>query len=562
MENKTLIGIDFGTSSTVVTVKNYYDGMKNNECQPLLVAGSSVIPTLVFKNQEGQTFYGKDAETESGYSKGTLYRNFKMDLLSRDPDKREEAKALTKEFFDYLYKQFSLQEAALHVYENTCTYVSYPAKWSPDIIGFMKECASNAGFVNDAKDQVKGEIEPTAAIYAALTNHEETLSSSGLVSKNVPRNVMMLDLGAGTSDITIFRLVIDSENKVHVGENGEIISHPAIDNIHLCGGREIDDILYSYNEAYFTSLSSDGTVPPRLLRKNRKGVKDWKEHIVAPRLAKEESAGLPGHLAEEVEGLVEDGRFADKPYPVLDRASFENASREHWANLRTLIVEALDKARLVIKGFQGPEDIDLIILTGGHSQWYCVRQMCLGESAVGLPPINFSQIRENPQRLLIQPRPQETVANGLAFSELNFDVRHTSASDLWFELILDGKTKSELFHPVERYELLPLTKNVKWSQKISKGSFSLDSIPLTCVVYYGASFESAVKTEYTRNVFFNGLVSLLFKTALAPFFIGEQEDYSVIADITITINEDGTGIFLIKMSSSDTFTTIDCNIKL
>lgn len=556
MDNKTIIGIDFGTSATVITVKNYFDGMKNNECQPLLVNGSPIIPSLVFKRDDGKLFFGQDAETAAEEEEGQLFKNFKMDLVSKDSQKKDQAQDLTREFFKYIYRQFDAQKRSLHVFDNLVTYVSYPAKWVSESVVFMKHCASEAGFgIVDVN--VFGEVEPTAAIYAALTLHEEDLIESGILTQNHPLNVMMLDLGAGTSDITIFRLLIDSENNIHIGHNGEILSHPAIDSPFLCGGREIDDILTAYNEEYLKDIAAlDGNLDG-YLEENRVATKSWKENVVSPKLSENESISTPRHISRLIKNMRLQPDFVEKPYPVLTRDVFENRTREaHWVHLRTLVIEAIENATKVIQGFMGPEDVDLIILTGGHSQWYCVRDLCRGNSAAGLAPVNFSKIKENPTRLLVHERPQETVSHGLVYRNLSFDVRHTSANNLWVQVILNDTYKSEMFHPVDCFEPLPISKSLAWAQEIESKLFSLESVQMECVVYYGADLQSAVKQSYKQAIPFNSLVYLGLKAVFSPLLLvmGFKSDiYKVTTTLLTRINEDGTGSVSITFNSGGSF---------
>lgn len=540
MNNYTIIGIDFGTSTTVLKVKNYYDGMNNNDCQSLMIGGSTVVPTIVFeRSSDGRLFFGQEAEAECGTgSEGVLHRNFKMDLLK--PEKKENAERLIKEFMKYLYRQFSLQRAQLNVCDTVKTYISYPAKWTPEIIAFMKQCVVDAGF--GTADNVFGETEPTAAIYATFTNHEDALKEQRLVSQNVPINVMMLDMGAGTSDVTIFRFMADNENKFHIGLDGKIISHPAVDNAYLCGGREVDRVLCEYNLNYLMQLFPGGTVHDGLKQKNESGIKEWKEIHVSPRLQENQSASLPGELMTLISMLRSfSPGMQSVPYSDLDRNAFEMATKEHWTQLHTLMTDAVAKASEVIPEIKGPEDIDLMIITGGHSQWYCVREMCLGHSVAGLPPINFQKIIDNPQRLLSEGRPQETVANGLVFRDLSFDISHTSANNLWIQLTMDDKFNSDIYQVLSQFETLPVRKTIEWKQTIKSGSYSLDFVKIDCHCCYGADMKSGVHTSTSAKASLNGLFDLAFKTALLPLFLlGDRtETYAVLVTLDVVIGEDG-----------------------
>ncbi|MBP5189715.1 MAG: hypothetical protein J6031_02225 [Bacteroidales bacterium] len=545
MNNYTIIGIDFGTSATVVKIKNYYEGMNNNDCQPLMVGGSTVVPTLVFERSgDGKLFFGQDAEAEyNANSEGTLHRNFKMDLLV--PEKKGTAERLIREFMKYLYQQFALQKAQLNVSNTVKTYISYPAKWTPEIISFMKQSVIDAGF--GTSGAVFGETEPTAAIYASFTNHEATLKEQRLVSQDIPINVMMLDMGAGTSDVTVFRFMADKENKFHIGHNGKIITHPAVDNTYLCGGREIDRLLSEYNLNYLKQIFPDGEIPNGLKQKNESGIKGWKETHVSKRLQDNLPASISGELMTLVNMLRQySSNMQSVPYPELNRSTFEAATKEHWSQLHTLMTDAIAKASEIMQEIKGPEDIDLLIVTGGHSQWYCVREMCLGHSVAGLPPINFAKIIENPERLLSEARPQETVANGLVYRDLSFDINHTSANNLWVQLKMDDDLESEVYSEVysvlNLFDTLPVQKTINWEQQLEGGYFCTEDVKIECRCWYGADFETGVQSTESVKVPMNGLFDFLIRAVFLPlaFRNGGKDTYDVTTTLEINIDEDGS----------------------
>ena len=150
MATERIIGVDFGTSTSVIRVKRYQDGRPVGD--PLEVKqitfnmGSSIVPTLVQKRDSGETgCFGYDAEIPHRGTK-TL-GNFKVDLESGDADVRSQARALTKEFFDYLAKTYKIQSEGGHLGESSDqerTIISYPVKWSDETKAFMQETASRS----------------------------------------------------------------------------------------------------------------------------------------------------------------------------------------------------------------------------------------------------------------------------------------------------------------------------------------------------------------------------------------------------------------------------------
>ncbi len=135
MATERIIGVDFGTSMSVVRVKRYEDGKPIGEIletKEVVFGGSgTMVPTLVMKknDDESVTYYGHEAQ--KGKRNFTIYHSFKVELESEDMGKRVQARKLTEEFFRFMAKQYAAQSEGGHLGnpdDKERTIISYPVK--------------------------------------------------------------------------------------------------------------------------------------------------------------------------------------------------------------------------------------------------------------------------------------------------------------------------------------------------------------------------------------------------------------------------------------------------
>ena len=118
MAAERIIGIDFGTSTSVIRVKSYENDVSKGErleIKEVIFAGKgSTVPTLLQKQETGENcYFGYEAQKKKkGY---VIHQNFKMDLESPDEEKRVLARQLTERFFTYLAKEYKSQSEGGHL---------------------------------------------------------------------------------------------------------------------------------------------------------------------------------------------------------------------------------------------------------------------------------------------------------------------------------------------------------------------------------------------------------------------------------------------------------------
>jgi len=435
-----IIGIDFGTSTTVVRVHNVGE---NNRVVPVAVNGSRIIPTIAFKSEDGNMYYGYDAQMNiNSNAKGTIFKNFKMDLISEDENVRAQAENLIQGFLRYVFQHYQnhLNAGTFDPADSVKVYVSHPAKWNSYARTLMKTSVVQAGFCKE--DNVLLKDEPTAAILAVIHEKKNELSRARLLDPGVKYKAMMIDMGAGTTDIVLCTYKVEN-GKMCIDD---IFTHPSINTPGLCGGREIDEAIVEEAEKFVGRMEEKpSAVAKKTINKMRNKVKEWKEQTLSRSLSKDIALPEPDEIADFRDFLL------DYNVPVMNererfdinRKSFEQMTHDHWKQWGELLSGAFQ----AVQGSQyahlncpkRPEEVDLLIITGGHSKWYIVPEFLLGKYSLSeLPDIPFSKIRENADRLLQSEDPQETVAVGLCFLDEDVVGKLAASNDITMSFICEG----------------------------------------------------------------------------------------------------------------------------
>ncbi len=415
---RRLVGIDFGTSTSLIRVKRYQGSQPigdNHHTGSVTYgngAGDSKAVTLVRQNGDRTFTCGRYGEEETPGS--TIYREFKMDLESPDPEKQNLAKELTCEYFKYLYSRYEHQQSDLgQSSDQVSTLISYPAKWKPETIAFMEEVAADAGFPN-----ISSMDEPSAALYAVLCRKMEDIAAQGLLTPGQSGYVLLVDMGAGTTDLALCGYTIQSDPGGAVASDriktNIVSTWPDDHSLLTFGGREIDRILEDYLIAYLCDCGYSPAMAENVIR-GKPNVKAWKEDTVSLLLSQDQEVNTCT-LARQYAVIFGQNR----PFPAFGRAQFQQMLGSKLEDFRQLILGCLDDAAR-----KAPElsqkGIDLVVLTGGHSSWYFTSELLDG-SMPGIDHPFLQKIRQEPSRVLRLSNPQETVALGMVYSQLPFRV--------------------------------------------------------------------------------------------------------------------------------------------
>jgi len=509
-----IIGIDFGTSTTVVRVHNVGAG---NRVVPVAINGQRTIPTIAFQPKDSEdVYYGYDAQAKIDSNvEGTLFKNFKMDLISDDEYKRKHAELLIQGFLRYVYDQYQnlVNDEVFDSADEIKVYVSHPAKWNSYARTLMKESVENAGFCKQSNIALKD--EPTAAILAVIHEKNTELKQMGMLHEGQKHKTMMIDMGAGTTDIVL------CSYKVADGRLGidDIFTYPSINTPGLCGGREIDDAIIAEAERFVNNMQAKPTSSgDKVIQRLKLRVKTWKEKSISAVLRREIALPEPDEISGFRDTLSEFGIpiMNEKERFAISRAYFENFTKNHWIQWAELIKGAFDE----VKGSQYadldcpkcPEEVELLIITGGHSQWYIVPEYLLGKkNFVKLPAINFSKVKDRPTCLVQSSDPQETVAVGLC--HLDEDVVGTIAAsnDVSISFTCEGKYLGAC-DLIKKGVPLPFEKRDYLINSTIKGNFVFRR---ELKIDYSIVTDKSNTINKSKIVPSDGIIATVFKAVLS-----------------------------------------------
>lgn len=424
-----LVGIDFGTSTSIVKVKRYEGDSPVGDSH---VSGSvtfgngesdSKAVTAVRVNREGPPTCG--AEALDPLPGSTIHQEFKMDLESPDREKRRQAMERTEDYFHYLYNWYDHQRSDLGAIDDEeRTLVSYPVKWRQEAREYLLKTARNAGFQN-----VSGMDEPTAALYATLCRKMGEIDQQGLLRAGESGYMLLVDMGAGTTDLAVCRYrVKDSGPVIRVDqiENEIIAAWPMDSSASTFGGREVDRVLEEYIINYLKSCGFPAENAVQAVCGNGNSstaAKRWKETTVSKVLNDGKRVESCAFVAPFMMFLPQ-----TKPFPAFGRREFETMLGEKLEQFKDLVAGCLMQASRTEPELLAKK-LDLVILTGGHSAWYFVEELING-AMPGLDLPQLERVQRERSRVIRLTNPQETVALGLVYSQLPFHVAAVKSAGL------------------------------------------------------------------------------------------------------------------------------------
>ena len=393
----TYVGIDFGTSTTVVSIATGDPKLGNLESKAI---------DLNQKLYEGQIYTNYKIPTMVGWYNNTLlvgqgandlkqklkqgknlWHSFKMDLgedmgakyaeseLNNDKIKILNPKDVTTLFFKYLKTQIE-KYVKEHNLPSIIEYaVSIPASFEAN----QRKDLIDSLYANEMMLQKQALIdEPNAAFLSYISNKEGV--NEVHISEDFSTNILVFDFGAGTCDISI--LEIANTAKGYQSKN------LAISRFDALGGNDIDkkialDILFhqflntnNINEDIFKTKEKNIILsrlekPAELLKiKVSEALDLIKDHNNFEEIIKKDKIVQINHKIEIKTSkrtfILEKPQLSYTEFvDIIDSFTTSNIEDYENPNAKTVftpIVSALEKANLHF------DDIDYILFIGGSAK--------------------------------------------------------------------------------------------------------------------------------------------------------------------------------------------------
>ncbi len=247
MERGLFLGIDFGTTNSVVSIYNFKDG----EVQTIPIDGSNIFPTAIqFEtdpedSQKLSRIFGVQAKEAAIIYPQSTVMSIKRCLGSEEKikiqvDEQEHSftpEQIAGEIIGYLKQkadEYAQEELNLSGEFSGCV-ITVPANSTDKQKKMTKQAAVLAGF---DEDNVYLRLEPAAA------------AISYAVDETKDKTVLVYDFGGGTFDACILKIKVDESNEPNIS----ILSTYGDNNL---GGNDVDKIIMDMIYEEFKKLTNN-----------------------------------------------------------------------------------------------------------------------------------------------------------------------------------------------------------------------------------------------------------------------------------------------------------------
>lgn len=422
--SREIIGIDFGSTFSGVT----HMPIGSENPPEFFILGSNsekMVPTIVFFD-ENNVPIGWGAEIRNNrlfleYPKGRIDCNFKQKL---EPDNPESSRSC--EFFlEKLYKRIKSAVNEPLTNANYATVIAHPAGWPSDRIDLLVDLCRRAGFPD-----VRPIEEPIAAMHNLRMQNTSTQELYG----DHGENFMIIDFGGGTLDICVVKTDIRGRNPIPLATSGKTD----------LGGAEFNDLIEmlfkkEHDDVFWDTLNSEGKYNFKASIEDAK--KSYSEHFSDDRIDENQQFRHRVDLPNGVESKVME----------LSKSQFRDNAKIYIDKITSTIHEALQKSGI------NPSEIKKVILTGGSSQWFFIKEI-------------ISKIFElNVDKIFHSENPLKDVVSGASIS-LAYEPGAHKKPGIRIKVSLDGKQNSHLMNILPEGRPQPMTNPTRRDMGTIQGS--------------------------------------------------------------------------------------------
>lgn len=350
---RTIIGVDFGSTQSSISFMTF-GAEKGTEPEFIKYKSKfESIPTVILLDkgdQETVLAWGYEINDYIKYDKSGRYllkSDFKRELGQNKLANKCCQKFMAK-LAGMIRKHFGNEHSALD-FEDYELIFSVPVLWDDVQKNLLKEYAVEAGLpckTGQPASSINTLVEPFAAIHAAMDRN------SKFKFKDKPENIMVVDFGGGTLDVCI----VQTQS---LGRDPKIITSSGDDHL---GGRDFDLVIRKMFADKHSDLAETKVTDEYDKIDVESAIREIKENI---------SLAFKNPNLDKQDFVV---HALEKNYQMtITRNTLDNK----LAGIKKRIGKCLDESLQNAFNDCGmkKEDISRVVLSGGSSQWYIVKEV-------------------------------------------------------------------------------------------------------------------------------------------------------------------------------------------